>query len=206
MGIKMWQAHDLLWGMAPHMLPKNVPDWAIQVLFEQKPVVVRRAVTKMHTVAVGIRGEQRNLRFATEMPVEAIVKKVSPESLITKDLALFPHLQHKLQAIHQTMQGFDLPWGYTGSVGYELATGLKTVTENSDVDVLIRTVQMLSKADAHSMLIALEHLGIKIDVQLQTPLGGVALREWARTTGEVLLKRNDKAVLVKNPWCEKEKV
>ncbi|OBY75116.1 malonate decarboxylase holo-ACP synthase [Acinetobacter gyllenbergii] len=198
------QAHDLLWGMRPHMLADNVPDWVIQVLSEHKPVVVRRAVTKMHMVAVGIRGEQRNLRFATEMPVEAIVKKVSPESLITKDLALFPHLQHKLQAIHQTMQSFSLPWGYTGSVGYELATGLKTVTENSDVDVLIRTVQMLSKADAHSMLIALEHLGIQIDVQLQTPLGGVALREWARSTGSVLLKSSDSAALVKNPWSAEE--
>ena len=194
------QAHDLLWGMSPHMLPDNVPDWAIQVLFEQKPVVVRRAITKIHMVAVGIRGEQRNQRFATEMPTQAIVKRVSPESLLAKNLAFFPHLQHKLQRIYTTMQSFDLPWGYTGSVGYELATGLKTVNQNSDVDLLIRTEQFISKSEAQIILTALEDLGINIDVQLQTPLGGVALKEWARTAGEVLLKQNNKAVLVKNPW------
>lgn len=194
------QAHDLLWGMSPHMLPDNVPDWAIQVLFEQKPVVVRRAMTKLHMVAVGIRGEQRNQRFATEMQTQAIVKRVSPESLLAKNLAFFPHLQHKLQRIYTTMQSFALPWGYTGSVGYELATGLKTVNQNSDVDLLIRTEQFISKSEAQIMLTALEDLGINIDVQLQTPLGGVALKEWARTAGEVLLKQNDKAVLVKNPW------
>ncbi|MCH7313097.1 malonate decarboxylase holo-ACP synthase [Acinetobacter sp. ANC 3882] len=194
------QAHDLLWGMSPHMLPDNVPDWAVQVLFEQKPVVVRRAMTKIHMVAVGIRGEQRNQRFATEMPTQAIVKRVSPESLLAKNLAFFPHLQHKLRRIYTTMQSFALPWGYTGSVGYELATGLKTVNQNSDVDLLIRTEQFISKSEAQIILTALENLGINIDVQLQTPLGGVALKEWARTAGEVLLKQNDKAVLVKNPW------
>ncbi|ENX41387.1 malonate decarboxylase holo-ACP synthase [Acinetobacter sp. NIPH 2100] len=194
------QAHDLLWGMSPHMLPDNVPDWAIQVLLEQKPVVVRRGMTKIHMIPVGIRGEQRNQRFATEMPTQAIIKTVSPESLLAKNLAFFPHLQHKLQQIYTTMQSFALPWGYTGSVGYELATGLKTVNQNSDVDLLIRTEQFISKSEAQIILTALENLGINIDVQLQTPLGGVALKEWARTAGEVLLKQNDKAVLVKNPW------
>ena len=194
------QAHDLLWGMTPQMLPDNVPDWAIQVLFEQQPVVVRRAVTSMNMVAVGIRGSQRNQRFATEMPIQAITKKVSPESLIEKDLSSFPHLRHKLQRVYKAMQSFALPWGYTGSVGYELATGLKTVTENSDVDLLIRTGQVISKTEAQSILKVLEDLGINTDVQLQTPLGGVALKEWARATGAVLLKQNDKAVLVQNPW------
>lgn len=194
------QAHDLLWGMTPHMLPENAPDWAIQVLSEQKPVVVRRAVTKTHMVTVGIRGEQRSQRFATEMPIQAIIKKVSPESLLAKNLALFPHLQYKLQRVYKTMQTFSLPWGYTGSVGYELATGLETVNENSDVDLLIRTEKCISKSEAKIMLRTLEDLGINIDAQLQTPLGGIALKEWARTAGEVLLKQNDKAVLVKNPW------
>ncbi|USA54438.1 malonate decarboxylase holo-ACP synthase [Acinetobacter sp. C32I] len=199
-----FQAHDLLWGMNPHMLPDDVPDWAVQVLFENKPVVVRRAITNMHTVAVGIRGKQRNQRFAAEMPTHAIEKKVSPESLIDKDLASFPHLQRQLQRIYKTMQSFALPWGYTGSVGYELATGFKTVSENSDVDLLIRTEQFISQAEAKIMLTALEDLDINIDVQLQTPLGGVALREWARATGCILLKRNDHAVLVQNPWDSKE--
>ena len=138
--------------------------------------------------------------LALEMPVTAITKCVKPESLIDTDLSQFPHLQGKLAAVYNLMQGLNLSWGYTGSVGFELATGLKTVNENSDIDLLIRAQEPVSKLDAQNILGQLDELNMKLDVQLQTPQGGVALREWAGTTGNVLLKRNDKAVLIDNPW------
>ena len=74
------------------------------------------------------------------------------------------------------------------------------MTENSDIDLLIRTEGFLTKDEAKQLLHQLEQTELKLDVQLQTPKGGVALKEWARTTGKVLLKRNDGAVLVNNPW------
>ncbi|KAA8734863.1 malonate decarboxylase holo-ACP synthase [Acinetobacter qingfengensis] len=197
------QAHDLLWGMTSQMLPDDVPDWVNDVITARQPVVVRRAVTDPKRVAVGIRGQYRYQRFATEMPKNAIIRQIKPENLRLTDLALFPHLQQILQPLHDTMQKFNLPWGYTGSVGFELATGMRTVTENSDIDLLIRTEQPLVKSEASYMLKILETLGLKTDVQLQTPLGGIALKEWAGTTGKVLLKRHDKAVLVENPWNER---
>lgn len=194
------QPHDLLWGMCPEILPKNVPQWVIEAVSEQRPVVVRRAVMQINMVAIGIRGNQRSQRFATQFPFHRITRRVQPESLIDHNLDCFPHLKPKLQRIHHLMQSFDLPWGYTGSVGYELATGRGTVTENSDIDLLIRTMKPISKLEAQAMVQELDELGLQLDVQLQTPLGGVALKEWARTTGKVLLKRNDCAVLVDNPW------
>ncbi|WP_061516223.1 malonate decarboxylase holo-ACP synthase [Acinetobacter venetianus] len=195
-----FQPHDLLWGMTPELLPDDVPQWAVEAVSEQRPVVVRRAVTNPRNIAVGIRGKQRSHRLALEMPVNTISKCVKPESLIDTDLSQFPHLQGKLAAVYNLMQGFNFSWGYTGSVGFELATGLKTVNENSDIDLLIRAQEPVSKLDAQNILGQLDDLNMKLDVQLQTPQGGVALREWAGTTGNVLLKRNDKAVLIDNPW------
>lgn len=195
-----FQPHDLLWGMTPELLPDDVPQWAVEAVSEQRPVVVRRAVTNPRNIAVGIRGKQRSHRLAVEMPINAITKCVKPEHLINVDLSQFPHLHMKLASIDNLMQSLNLSWGYTGSVGFELATGLKTVNENSDIDLLIRAQEPVSKLDAQNILGQLDDLNMKLDVQLQTPQGGVALREWAGTTGSVLLKRNDKAVLIDNPW------
>jgi len=196
-----FRPHDLLWGMTTKLLPNSAPQWVIDAISEQKPVVVRRAVSACNMVAVGIRGIQRSQRFATELPINAITKCIQPECLIEKDLSLFPHLQLKLQQVYNVMQSFNMSWGYTGSVGFELATGLRTVKENSDIDLLIRADEAVPKSLAQTILLRLDHLNMKLDVQLQTPLGGVALREWAGKKGSVLLKRNDAAVLVENPWC-----
>lgn len=196
-----FQPHDLLWGMTTKLLPDSAPQWVIDTISEQKPVVVRRAVSACNMVAVGIRGNQRSQRFATDVPINVITKHIQPECLIEQDLSLFPHLQLKLQQVYNVMQSFNMTWGYTGSVGFELATGLRTVTENSDIDLLIRADEPVSKSLAQTILLQLDHLNMKLDVQLQTPQGGVALREWAGKKGSVLLKRNDAAVLVENPWC-----
>lgn len=196
-----FRPHDLLWGMTTKLLPNSAPQWVIDAISEQKPVVVRRAMSACNMVAVGIRGIQRSQRFATELPINVITKCIQPECLIEQDLSLFPHLQLKLQQVYNVMQSFNMTWGYTGSVGFELATGLRTVTENSDIDLLIRADEAVPKSLAQTILLRLDHLNMKLDVQLQTPLGGVALREWAGKKGSVLLKRNDAAVLVENPWC-----
>lgn len=196
-----FQPHDLLWGITTKLLPDSAPQWVIDTISEQKPVVVRRAVSACNMVAVGIRGIQRSQRFAIEVPINVITKYIRPECLIEQDLSLFPHLQLKLQQVYNVMQSFNMTWGYTGSVGFELATGLRTVTENSDIDLLIRADEPVSKSLAQAILLRLDHLNMNLDVQLQTPQGGVALREWAGKKGSVLLKRNDAAVLVENPWC-----
>jgi phosphoribosyl-dephospho-CoA transferase len=41
-------------------------------------------------------------------------------------------------------------------------------------------------------------------MQLQTPFGAVALREWAGSARRVLLKNVSQAVLVINPWNPQE--
>ena len=194
------QAHDLLWGMRCDFLDSNAPVWVKATIAQEQPVVVRRATTDSTVVAVGIRGTARHQRYATQMPVSAITKQLKPEALSNVDLDCFPHLMNQLQIIQNILNQKRWTWGYTGSVGFELATGIQTVTENSDIDLLIRTEEFLTKDEAKQLLQQLEQTELKLDVQLQTPKGGVALKEWASSTGKVLLKLNDSAVLANNPW------
>lgn len=193
------QAHDLLWGMTLDLLDANAPAWVKTVIAQGQPVVVRRAITDAKRVAIGIRGAARHERYAASMPIAAITQQLKPEQL-SDALERFPQLMDGLQKVQELLNQAHWTWGYTGSVGFELATGINSVSAKSDIDLLIRTAEFLSKNDAQQLLQSLEHTGLKLDVQLQTPNGGVALKEWASTTGKVLLKCDHGAFLVNNPW------
>ena len=193
------EPHDLLWGMQPQHLSQNAPDWVYQKLVAQHPVVVRRDITQPKEIAVGIRGEQRHQRYATTMPIDAITQQVKPESL--KDYSsISVKFQQQLLDIEQILNVSGYVWGFTGSVGFELATSITTIHENSDFDILLRTPDVLSRDTAKQLLAQLQRVKIPIDVQLQTPRGGVALKEWAEKTGQVLLKQSQGAILVEQPW------
>ncbi|MDS7935557.1 malonate decarboxylase holo-ACP synthase [Acinetobacter sp. V91_7] len=194
------EAHDLLWGMAADCLADDAPLWVKEVLQRGDPVVVRREITPVDQVAVGIRGQFRHQRYAAQMPRSAITKQLKPEVLSNVDTQQFEHLAERLQSISNIMKSFSGYWGYTGSFGFELATGIETVTQQSDIDLLIRAEQPFAKKQAVELLENFQQAGLNVDIQLQLPQGGLALKEWARNSGKVLLKRADGAVLVENPW------
>jgi phosphoribosyl-dephospho-CoA transferase len=50
----------------------------------------------------------------------------------------------------------------------------------------------------------LDTAGCQVDMQLQTPFGAVALREWASPARRVLLKNATQAGLVIDPWNPQE--
>ncbi|WP_368677702.1 malonate decarboxylase holo-ACP synthase [Acinetobacter lactucae] len=194
------EAHDLLWGMTVDCLADDAPHWVKEVLLRGDPVVVRRAITPVDQVAVGVRGQFRHQRYATQMPRSAINRQLKPEALTHVDMQQFAHLAERLQTISSIMKNFSGYWGYTGSFGFELATGIKTVTQQSDIDLLIRAEQPFAKKQAVELLENFQQAGLNVDIQLQLPQGGLALKEWAGNSGKVLLKRPDGAVLVENPW------
>ncbi|USP39069.1 malonate decarboxylase holo-ACP synthase [Acinetobacter sp. XS-4] len=194
------EAHDLLWGMTVDCLADDAPLWVKEVLQRGDPVVVRRAITPVDQVAVGVRGQFRYQRYAAQMPRIAVSKQLKPEALTHVDTQQFEHLAERLQSISSIMKNFSGCWGYTGSFGFELATGIKTVTEQSDIDLLIRAEQPFSKMQAIELLENFQQVGLNVDIQLQLPQGGLALKEWAGNSEKVLLKRSDDAVLVENPW------
>ena len=196
--------HDLLWGMRPEQLPVDAPAWAVAVLTAGQPVVVRRARVAAGLVAVGLRGATRDQRLAALMPVEAISRHVAPEDLLGRqareDLPVF----RVLAELRPWLDALGHAWGVTGSAGFQLATGLLTAHPDSDLDLLLRTERPLPHNEARSLLQLLEGRACRIDLQLETPLGGVALREWASGALRVLVKTADGPRLVSNPWNQTE--
>ncbi|WP_426133362.1 malonate decarboxylase holo-ACP synthase [Pseudomonas sp. PWP3-1b2] len=194
----MVNAHDLLWGMTPAHLPADAPAWALEAISAGQPVVVRRAIAAPGCVAVGVRGCLREQRFAAVMPVAAVQRRVEPEALCgvisPRDLPAV----RALTALRPVLAGEN--WGVTGSAGFELATGIEALHEQSDLDLILRTPQRLTRGDAEGLLAILNTAPCAVDLQLQTPFGAVALREWAGGSRRVLLKTASGAHLVLDPW------
>ena len=192
--------HDLLWGMTPAQLPADAPDWARRVLAAGQPVVVRRARVALGEVAVGVRGASRDQRYATSMALDRMLRCVSPEQLVQRlPTAGLPAL-HALELVKPMLDAMGYGWGVTGSVGYQLATGLPTVNTDSDLDLLLRVPEPLSREAAAELLALFDGAPSRIDMQLETPNGAIALREWAGQTARVLLKCATGARLVADPW------
>jgi len=194
----MVNAHDLLWGMTPAHLPADAPAWAVDAISAGHPVVVRRAIAELGYVAVGVRGRLREQRFAAEMPLAAVQRRVAPEAL--RDVVSSRDLP-ALQALAQLRSVLEQEtWGVSGSAGFELATGIEALHARSDLDLILRTPKRLERADAEDLLAILDTAVCPVDLQLQTPFGAVALREWASGSRRVLLKTASGAHLVLDPW------
>jgi phosphoribosyl-dephospho-CoA transferase len=198
------QPHDLLWGLPVAALPADAPAWVAEVIGLGHPVVVRRARVADDCVAVGVRGTTRDQRFALVIKRADITRRVQPEQLIdvVTDLA-WPALE-ALRQVHPVMQTLGLPWGVAGSAGFELATGVPVLHQASDLDLILRTPQFFSREQAAQLVETLDCAICRIDLQLQTPFGAVALREWASQARQVLLKADDGARLVSDPWHVQE--
>lgn len=194
----MVNAHDLLWGMTPAHLPADSPAWVMDAVGAGHPVVVRRAIAEPGYVAVGVRGQRREHRFATQMPLAAVQRRVTPQAL--RDVSS-PRDVPALRALDQ-LRPLLAPqeWGVSGSAGFELASGIQALHALSDLDLILLAPQPLDRKDARALLAQLDTAPCAVDLQLQTPFGAVALREWAGGSRRVLLKTAGGALLVLDPW------
>ena len=194
------QPHDLLWGLPAAALPSDAPAWAFEAIRLGHPVVVRRARVAVGLVAVGVRGGSRHQRYATHMKLDDVERRVRPEELIamTPDTD-WPALR-ALQRIRPTMDALGLAWGVAGGAGFELASGVPVLHADSDLDLIVHAPEVFDRQRAARLVEQFASAECRIDLQLQTPLGGVALREWAGSSRQVLLKTADGPQLVENPW------
>jgi len=190
--------------MRPEQLPADAPAWAVAVLAAGQPVVVRRARVAAGLVAVGLRGATRDQRLAALMPIEAIGHRLAPGALLapqaSEDLPVF----RVLAELRPLLDALGYAWGVTGSAGFQLATGLPTAHLESDLDLLLRTEQPLPRREARPLLQLLERRACRVDLQLETPLGGVALGEWAGGAARVLVKTAEGPRLVSDPWATEQ--
>ncbi|HEY6612364.1 MAG TPA: malonate decarboxylase holo-ACP synthase, partial [Pseudomonas sp.] len=168
-----------------------------------QPVVVRRGPAPEGQVAVGVRGRSREQRYPTWMPLAAISRRVAPEQLTGGGAGqdAWPALR-ALAWLAPQLDVLDLDWGVTGSAGYQLASGAPVLHGNSDLDLLLRAPQPLDRVAAAELLALLDRALCRVDLQLETPAGAIALREWAGPAPQVLLKTARGPRLVADPWQE----
>ena len=203
-----YRPHDLLWvGDASDLMPIDaLPAWASTTWLAVAPVVVRRGPMLRGRVPVGLRGATRNERCAAHVAADRITRKVTPHDIARHVSSRLPLRESRLPCLRTlarlagALNASTLSWGVTGSVGFTLASGLDVLRADSDLDLLVRAPD---RGDAE----ALRNLGLstrdgesRVDVQVETPCGAFALKEWLRTGGTVLLKTAHGPVICDDPW------
>ena len=200
--------HDLL-----HLAPgtpdfPDAPAWVAASLKRAPFVVVRRAVPVNGLIAVGIRGAMRSERFGSWLDSRYVERVLEPEALLANLKPSVTRAQLPafalLQAVAPLCDATGYVWGPTGSSGFELASGCPTVTQTSDLDLLMRAPDPLGRTSAKTLFDAISqaalHHGTHIDVQIQTPDGAFSLAEYAHPGARVMLRCADGPKLVADPW------
>ncbi len=175
---------------------------------------VRRGHVRQDLIPVGVRGVGRAQRFAAFVAVADIAEQRSPESLAAWPSRLARPRREAIAAlaaltrVAPVLMRLDKRWGPGGSVGFELASGVPTATATSDLDLVIRQPRRLDLCDARELLAALVAAAApaRIDVLLETALGGVALAELAAGPARVLVRTPLGPRLRADPGCHDDGV
>lgn len=194
--------HDLL-RIAPSSW-SDAPAWVEAALIRAPFAVVRRAPFSNGRIPIGLRGSTRSERFGTWVDENQVLNTTKPEDLLAieprRDLPAFALLRQIIPICSATA----LPWGPTGSAGFELASGMPTLSETSDLDLVIRMPTPMRETDATALFDTLTQAArtqhIRIDIQAETPNGAFSLAEYARPHRHILLRHADGPRLVADPW------
>jgi len=184
-----------------------VPAWVAASLARAPWVVVRRTRTPNGFIPVGVRGRTRGERFAALLAMDAVAARVSPEDLAAaRSWRQMPRGRQVdslriLDAVDELFTSLGLVWGPTGSVGFELATGVAAASAASDLDVVVRAPAFWPLEQAREVAEDLAPLPARVDAQLDTPAGAVTLAEYA-CGGRVLVRTPDRPRLTRDPWRE----
>lgn len=200
--------HDLLLLDSEEAFVSCTPSgaWVKTALAMSRTVVVRRDVVPEGMIPVGVRGATRSERCAGVVPTHSVLQVISPEYLVASrawrrmarhsQIPVFAYLDYVFEA----WKSYGLPWGPTGSVGFELATGIPAARPESDLDLRIVARERLSREVAQSLLAAVLSEKIRIDVQIETPRGAISLVEYVRGSATMLLRTKIGPFLIKDPW------
>lgn len=199
--------HDLL-RLAPGTSDfSDAPAWVAASLKRASFVVVRRAVSLNGLIAVGVRGETRSERFGSWLDPRHVELVLRPEALrdvqVSANRSMLPAFT-LLEAISPLCDASGCAWGPTGSVGFELASGCPTVTQTSDLDLLMRAPERLGRTTAMTLFNALSQVafdhGTRVDIQIQTQDAAFSLAEFAHPGSSVMLRCADGPKFVADPW------
>lgn len=209
--VRPYRPHDMLWtdGFSSLLSDDPLPSWVNEQWNASLPVIVRRDHSAKGLIPVGIRGKEKHERAPAWIAPENVSRRLSPESLVKdrETLLASPFADAKpVKAIVDILE-LTLPyaWGPTGSCAYALASGRAVMHPESDLDMLIRCAEPVLPEAFAPLLAKWDTLPCKTDIQIETPFGAFALKEWIREKGRrVLLKTDFGPVLTADPWNENE--
>lgn len=185
--------HDLLRISGPAALPEEAPQWVAHALDSTPWVVVRRARAPDGMIAVGVRGRGRSQRHGAYVAAADVREVVAPEKLthVSAPGRDIPALA-ALSSLRPFLDHTGLRWGPTGSVGFELATGRATAGPDSDLDLVVRADGV---GETRAGLVVLDDAfrssAVRVDCQIETPCGAVALAELVGDGREVMVRTSD---------------
>jgi len=173
-----------------------LPAWVSGSLTLAPFVVVRRSNAPEGKIPVGVRGPERGQRFPAWVSEKKAVAVITPYSLMGSanwnrvDNPGAPAAIRSLRRVTPLLQSTGYRWGPTGSVGFELAANTTTVKEDSDLDILIDFPEFVPILPATLLMKDLQRRTlVRVDVQLNTPQGSLALDEYINAV-RVLVKGN----------------
>jgi len=186
----------------------ELPSWVWAALRRAPWVVVRRAAAREGFIPVGVRGLRRSERLAAWLHPEAVRECLTPPELAARRAWRLAPRRGRLPAlaaldrVEVIMRDRRLTgsWGPCGSVAFELASGVATVTADSDLDLMVRVDAVLPSAAAAELASALSRLTVRADVLLELPHGAVALAEYVAASVPLLLRTPDGPRLVQDLW------
>ena len=189
--------HDLLRlsDTAVDSLPADAPSWARRALTATPWVVVRRAAAP----EVGRRGHPRAVQIPALRDDRAVrCRRTDRHTGATQRSraagpSRFACCPRIADGARRFLSATGLPWGPTGSVGFELATGAHTITRASDLDVVLRvdsvTPQVLQRLSVlHNELQA---AAARVDCQIEMAKGAVTLADIVSSDPRVLVRSTD---------------
>ncbi len=185
------------------------PDWVEHALHLTPFVVVRRAIAANEMIPVGVRGSSREQRLAAFVHGDCINRVVTPFDLLDQYRQSPPAIStasgafRSLASLAERWRDTKHLWGPGGSVGFELATNVSSLSVCSDLDVVIYADVRVSIDELIKLGMDLPAIDTKLDIQIEAPHCGFLLSEYIRGyPREVLLKTPYGPVLSPDPWAD----
>jgi phosphoribosyl-dephospho-CoA transferase len=203
------EVHDLL-HVDPEFVTPGCPAESARVkdaLAASPWVVVRRDEAPADQIAVGVRGATRGDRWGGFIARDQIRSIIRPAELLllhrsSRYVPRTPALK-ALRQVDEKWHNLTLPWGPSGSVGFELASGMPTTNQASDLDLIIRAPGRISRERARCLWERTHGLAVCVDVRVETPHCGFSLEEYTSgSSGRILLRYPDGPKLGADPWSE----
>jgi phosphoribosyl-dephospho-CoA transferase len=207
------RTHDLLEIDANRLIAAqaSAPQWVEESLRKSPFVIVRRDRATGEQIPVGVRGAERNQRWATFCHRKFVKSILAPPQLLRHTVAisrsdLIPAFR-AFAILKDRWRDLDHRWGPAGSIGFELATGNLVANPRSDLDIVVYADRRMARDEAKSLYAIVIELPASVDIRVETLVCGFSLSEYAQAESSTILLRTPRGhVLGDDPWSDELKL